>query len=383
MRPLKTATLVVALALLLSITCMTLVGPFGSTTAPAETESKVGPPRHTEYISQDPMYIDSNDDFATLGWSGDGSAENPYTLDQATFTDGLPSDTYIYINGTTAHFVIKNCAFHAEYPGCVGVHLGYVVNGKIIDSEFNTSSIAVETISSSSVLLQNLECHNSLIVIDQSTDVTVASCSILYGHGDGIRVARSHQVTVQDSLVKYSAGNGMYVYFSHNTTIINNNIRDSGTRSLTISMGSSLNIIYSNIFNEDGPPVLDDGYNNMWDDGVSKGNWYSDYDGSGNYTIPGKAGSIDCFPDGPLTMTVTTSTTSTNTNNSTWNGTIPITERPIVMVNISTFTPLDPLTRVVYAIWVGLLLGGAAIVMAIASVKKGGLLKFIRRKTDW
>jgi hypothetical protein len=40
----------------------------------------------------------------------------------------------------------------------------------------------------------------------------------------------------------------------------------------------------------------DDGSGHMWDDGVSQGNAWSDYDEVGDYSIPGSAGSVDSYP---------------------------------------------------------------------------------------
>jgi len=42
--------------------------------------------------------------------------------------------------------------------------------------------------------------------------------------------------------------------------------------------------------------AIDDGLDNKWDDGVNQGNYWSDYDSSGVYLVPGSAGSIDHYP---------------------------------------------------------------------------------------
>ncbi len=46
----------------------------------------------------------------------------------------------------------------------------------------------------------------------------------------------------------------------------------------------------------------EEGTDNSWDDGVSLGNYWGDYDGTGVYTIPGSTGSVDRYP---RKMTVT------------------------------------------------------------------------------
>jgi hypothetical protein len=70
-----------------------------------------------------------------------------------------------------------------------------------------------------------------------------------------------------------------------------------------LSNGCSLAKIFGNriAFNPYSPYVedvnaRDDGYDNLWDDNVSRGNDWGDYLGAGVYTINGSAGSIDRFP---------------------------------------------------------------------------------------
>ncbi len=368
--------------LVLGVASLTVTG--NDKTGVLDDEQEVPDARfvRSDYTLRDPMYIDSNDDFAAYGWTGDGSVANPYLLEGAEFsTYNTSSGHCIDIIGTTASFVIRDCYFHTNYLGSAGVYLDTVRNGTIVDSRFNATALAVSLFSSSSILLQGLQCDSTVIFIDTSDRITVDSCDVQWGPGDGVSAYQSYQVTIRDCTIRHSAANGIYLYFSDKTTIVNNVVRDNSDLSLFIDESSSLNTIYANIFDEDSSPVKDDGVTNSWDDGVSRGNWYSDYDGSGTYTIPGSANSADHYPDGPLTsITTTTSDSTTTTTNSTYNGTVPITDRPVVVVNVSTYTPLDPLTRGVYAIWVGALLGGAAILLAVVSVKKGGLLKFLRKK---
>jgi hypothetical protein len=44
----------------------------------------------------------------------------------------------------------------------------------------------------------------------------------------------------------------------------------------------------------------DDGMENTWDDGVSIGNFWGDYSGTGLYWIAGQAQSVDRFPNGTI-----------------------------------------------------------------------------------
>ena len=53
-----------------------------------------------------------------------------------------------------------------------------------------------------------------------------------------------------------------------------------------------LNRIGSNVVSD----AQDDGVLNYWDDGISQGNYWLDYEGTGTYSISGTAGSVDNYP---------------------------------------------------------------------------------------
>jgi hypothetical protein len=43
--------------------------------------------------------------------------------------------------------------------------------------------------------------------------------------------------------------------------------------------------------------AIDSGSDNTWDNGIDTGNWWSDYDGTGEYAIGGNAHSVDRYPN--------------------------------------------------------------------------------------
>ena len=80
-----------------------------------------------------------------------------------------------------------------------------------------------------------------------------------------------------------------------------------------------------------------DGGENVWDDGVSCGNYWGDYALTGVYTIPGSAGNVDRFPNGNIPDPLGPST-STPTNGYTFQmlGTI-ITVGSLIIIIIFVF----------------------------------------------
>ena len=65
--------------------------------------------------SHSPIRIDNDSDFADTaasdGWKGNGSADNPYIIENYDI-NGTDAGYCIYIGNTTAHFVIRNCSVH-------------------------------------------------------------------------------------------------------------------------------------------------------------------------------------------------------------------------------------------------------------------------------
>ena len=92
--------------------------------------------------------------------------------------------------------------------------------------------------------------------------------------------------------------NNIGFYLGHsNACTIANNTAVKNRYGIYVEQGSANNTIflnrfgYNRVFN-----AFNDGSSNFWDNGVSLGNYWSDYAGNGTYFIPGSAGSMDHFP---------------------------------------------------------------------------------------
>ncbi len=114
----------------------------------------------------------------------------------------------------------------------------------------------------------------------------------------------------------------------------------------------------------------DEGSSNQWDYG-NTGNWWSDYQPPGEYSIPGSAGSVDRYPRGPSTSTPTstTTTTSTSTTTNTTSSTTTTTSTDIETVLVTNWAPIDYPLRVALALGIGLAYG-ALIMLVILFFKR-------------
>jgi parallel beta-helix repeat protein len=94
----------------------------------------------------------------------------------------------------------------------------------------------------------------------------------------------------------YENGRGLYFAGAHNNSILYNKITFN-TRGIQVEGPCQNNTIYGNVLAWNTFRNAEDGSSTTrWDDGVSLGNQWSDYSGTGTYTIPGTASNVDRFP---------------------------------------------------------------------------------------
>ncbi|MHA1666571.1 MAG: right-handed parallel beta-helix repeat-containing protein [Candidatus Thorarchaeota archaeon] len=293
------------------------------------------------YVSSPPMVITSNDDFATAGWTGDGSQGIPYMIEWLEFTSAIDG-TCISISNTTAYFRIMNCSFNSSSLGNA-IKLQNVINGQIHYSITGGNMYCILIVDSSEIELSYLTTLGTCISLEQSSQCSVSFCSIDSAPGDGIFLLDCSQIAVQGCEITNCAASGISLENTGETTVSDNVIQSNSLEQIYISGDSSINRFYNNEIHMGVERVIDNGNNNDWDNDVSIGNWWSDFDGPGFYYVPGSAGSVDHFPRGPSTPE-TTSTTSTTSNTSDGTGEIVVTN----------WTPMDLPMRVVLGLSIGL-----------------------------
>ncbi|MHA2069713.1 MAG: NosD domain-containing protein [Candidatus Thorarchaeota archaeon] len=93
----------------------------------------------------------------------------------------------------------------------------------------------------------------------------------------------------------------------HDNRITENIVRNN---SIGVNLQGDMNQVYYNSFLENDEDAIDDGISNIWDDNVSKGNYWDTPSVNGTHPIAGSAGSIDRFP---IYIEPTTSNPTTNT----------------------------------------------------------------------
>lgn len=220
---------------------------FFSVTGNHTTPPKVSnTPIPTKFIESSVIIIDSDDDFETSGWSGNGTVVNPYLLTQEEFE----GESSLQIRNTRSHFKIENCTFDVDNDA---IGLFNVTNANITQNSITTNSAGIH--------------------IGYCDFVTFLENTILGGD------------------------EGLFFYNSNNCTILNNTIASIRSAILlsdamnTTVVGNRLACV------EEGYTARDTrGAFNDWDDGIAQGNAWFDYQGTGVYPIPGSSYSVDRFP---------------------------------------------------------------------------------------
>ena len=98
--------------------------------------------------AHEPIYIYGNDAFTLANGvvSGNGSAEDPYVI-KGWYIDASPTDYGIYIDHTSAHFVIRGCVI--EKARDAGIYLNSVTNGQIAGCQISLGEAGVRLLNSS------------------------------------------------------------------------------------------------------------------------------------------------------------------------------------------------------------------------------------------
>ncbi|MFW9852674.1 MAG: right-handed parallel beta-helix repeat-containing protein [Candidatus Thorarchaeota archaeon] len=241
-----------------------------------------------------PIEIDSNSDFETLGCPGDGSLDDPYIIENYNIESTGALSYGIYITGTTAHFIIRNCYIVQDYFGIyireVTPYTSKIINNTCLGKTNTSIGIVVETRGCSVI---NNTCYNS---------------------SQGIRLILAKFITIKGNRISNCYDQGINIHLSYSNNITYNELTNCTEFGVALVGGLSYyNLVHHNIFinnafvetyDIDGElfgnitsQAYDDGHQNTWYDEESKtGNYYSDYTGKGDYLINGDAESVDIYP---------------------------------------------------------------------------------------
>ncbi len=189
-------------------------------------QNQVKPPN--SLTRHGPIIIRSDEDFASQGWPGNGTRENPYHIADLQF---LVIVTYsmVRISNTRVHFIVSNCWMEKQSGTDVeiGIKLTNVTNGVIVNTVFTGLHSGAIIHESEANDLVNNSCFN----IDEGFTVFHSNTTSLvnntcYNSRRGILVRESNSITITNNTC-FDADFGLLIFDSFSTQIINNTIRNS------------------------------------------------------------------------------------------------------------------------------------------------------------
>ena len=310
-------------------------------------------PSLEDLIVQSPMIIDYDSDFESYGLPGEGSAGDPYRIENYNITTS--GDYCLNFGGyTTKHFIIQNCFLKTDTN--YAIYLGkyknmaeetvYILNNVIISTGNDglklTGGIS-STIKDNYIVsfTGGIDIEDSdFTYVAHNTIISELGIHILDSHGasiyknilnettgDGISIENSNGTSITHNDCSNNGGTGivaensldliisnnylinnffgMRIVGSSDSLITNNHFEASTSYGLSMSLSVGINKIHHNAFldnNLAGSTIqaLDDAGDQWYDEVLLEGNFWDDFTGStgSSYSIDGAAGSEDLYPLG-------------------------------------------------------------------------------------
>ncbi|MHA2003822.1 MAG: right-handed parallel beta-helix repeat-containing protein [Candidatus Thorarchaeota archaeon] len=138
--------------------------------------------------------------------------------------------------------------------------------------------------------------HRDGIFLNNCTSINIEENEIHNSDSRSLRVYETKDCNITSNLM-LGATFGVSISYSNNTRVIDNIVSDFRFEGISLFRTNNSWVYMNDVaFNEVGSLCREDeGIGNFWDDNISVGNWYGDYDGGENYSIWFQA-NIDRYP---------------------------------------------------------------------------------------
>lgn len=196
---------------------------------------------------------------------------------------------------------VQNITLNGTIWGTGVYILEHCWNNVIADSTFASVYSGVDT-NGNGTLVRNCSVAWGRygVRIEETRGALVTGCNISRVDR-GIRIDESRLNRIENCSVHHCSEYGIGVDDSDNTTIVYNEFFMNDGPSVYINYPLGMHFIHHNNFHNgsgSGNMTHDETSYSVWDDGVSEGNHFSDWNGSGPYTIGGPGGREDRYPLG-------------------------------------------------------------------------------------
>lgn len=264
-------------------------------------------------VTSDSIEVFSDNDFITLGFPGSGTAEDPYRIENYDIASSDINNEGIYVMNTTKHFIIQGCEITSSFYGIL-VEDVTPGTGQIMDNYcYANKHDGIGVKESSGLIISGNIIENTVyavgFTIENCSDLLVTNNTIRNNPQSGLAIYASSNLNITKNIFRENGYKGIAASSTSDSVIYMNHFELNGEYGLEFIQDSTNNFVYHNNFvdNFEGAGVsqgrdASTGNGNFWFNAVlAQGNFWSDYLGTGNYSIEG---SIDCCDMYPLTSPV-------------------------------------------------------------------------------
>ncbi len=260
------------------------------------------------YIPHAPIEINSNADFASQGWPGNGTESDPWRIENLMI-DGEGLDCCIYIGFTTDFFIIDNCKLLNTSGDWIfflnsGIYMEEVQCGIIKNCIIDNNNKGIQSCGIFLSECDNIISTNNTIInnnfrgyyINLLSNVTIENCVVMDNH-DAIKIQGAENCSIKNNIISHNEAYGIAFYMCANCEVTGNEISYNGYDipypGVTVDPGSSEIKCYHNNFIDNIDWFMleynqaEDEGGNYWDNGYpSGGNYWNDYSGVDLYSGP-------------------------------------------------------------------------------------------------
>ncbi len=176
----------------------------------------------------DPIEIISDGNFADYGFSGSGTSEDPYIIQEYSIT--TTSERGIFIVDTTKYFVIRDCYVDAQaygiYIANIAEGTASIINNICIDNNLD----GIKLKNSSGCTVTDNTCTDSDLGINLylSFNSTLLNNTCTNNDWHGIGLEDSSDSTLINNTCTNNDIFGIWMYYCSGSTIANNNFYNNG-----------------------------------------------------------------------------------------------------------------------------------------------------------
>ncbi len=161
---------------------------------------------------------------------------------------------------------------------------------------FTAKSNTFENLTSAAIWLST-PLMDSLSHQQNNATISILICDNAISHCEAGLLSGGGSWTLFKNNTVVDCDRGVFLSDSVHIQIINNTIVGTSDIAVTITNEATGHRIFGNVISGSGVHnALDNSGNTQWDDCISMGNTWDDYDGYGVHSIPGSAGSVDRWP---------------------------------------------------------------------------------------